>query len=262
MKPNIFSYLDYRQFLNDIYAWLKKERGRFSYRAFARMADSSSPNFLQFIRERKLHLSEESLNSLSDALDFSSKEKRYFEYLVAFDHAKIHTEKDKFFRHIVSEREFGPFKHLQDTQYKYLTHWYMPVVRELVTCSVYPGNPEWIAEKIIPAISASKVRKGIKLLESLDLIRYDEKKREWIQTDTIIRTESEVLSVAVINYYKSILSLGRDAVERFNPSERDIRGVTIGISDETYMKLKKRMEIFWQEVMDMANEPQDIERVY
>lgn len=38
MRPKIYSYLDYRQYLGDVYAALKKENRRFSKRVFGRIA--------------------------------------------------------------------------------------------------------------------------------------------------------------------------------------------------------------------------------
>ncbi len=261
MRPKIYAYLDYRQYLADMYAALKKENRRFSKREFARIAKSPSPNYLQFIRERKLNMKKESLDAISEYLLLSPKEKRYFESLVAFDHAKTHEEKDRYFRHIVSTREYGPFKELQEEHYSYLSHWYMPVIRELVTSRLYPGRPEWIAEQIIPQISESKARKGIKLLEKLGLIYWSEQENRWVERDRVLSTPSEVASIALINYYKNILRLVKEGIERFSPTERDIRGVTLGVSEETYRKLKKHMEAFWSQVMDTADESQELERV-
>ena len=262
MKPNIFTYLDYRLYLADMYTALKDETNRFSKRELARIAGSPSPNYLQFITERKLHISSESLHALADYFELTLKEKRYLESLVQFDHAKTHEEKDLHFQKIICSREYGSFKQLQENQYTYLSHWYMPVIRELVTSSLYPGNPQWVAEHIIPTITTAKARKGIELLETLGIIYRDKESGQYKQTDTVVTTPSEVLSISIIKYYKSIIGLGREAVERFKPDERDIRGVTIGISEKNYHKLKQQMEIFWQQIMARANEPQEIERVY
>ncbi|MBD3393330.1 MAG: TIGR02147 family protein [Chitinivibrionales bacterium] len=262
MKPNILTYLDYRLYLSDVFEHLKQKDPRFSYRAFGRMADSPSPNFLQFLKQRKLHLSQHSLDALAASLGFNAREKRYLETLVQFDHAKTHEEKDRYFRQVVSTREYGKFKQLQESQYRYLSHWYMPVIRELITSTAYSGDPAWIAERIVPQISVSKARKGVVLLEKLGLIRHDEETGRWEQNDRVVRTPSEVIAVAVVKYYRSIFALASDSMERFHHTQRDVRGVTVGVSAETYRRIKTRMESFWNEIMAMASEPQEVGRVY
>ena len=260
--PRIYGYLDYRAYCADLFAALKRANPRFSRREFARIAGSTSPNYLQFIGERRLHLSDSARAALCTFLGFSRRERAYFAALVAFDHARTHSDKDRHFQHIIAHREYGPFRQVQENQYRYLSHWYMPVIRELATSSLYPGNPRWIADQMVPSISESRVRRGIALLQELDLIRYNREREAYEQTATVLSTPSEVLSHAVITYYKGVLALGREAVERFGPGERDIRGVTVGISRQTYTKLKKQLEACWQQVMASAAEPQEIERVY
>jgi uncharacterized protein (TIGR02147 family) len=262
MKPNIFTYLDYRHYMVDLFTILKKDNSKFSYREFGRIAGSTSPNFLQYIRDRKLNISSAAVIALSQTLHFNKKEESYFETIVAFDHAKTHDEKDKHFQRILLTREYGHIKQLEKKQYDYLAHWYIPVIRELVVRDDYPFDPAWIAERIIPRISESKVRKGIKILESLGLIRMAQDGKRWIHTDRVISTPSEILSIAVVKHTKKIFILGTEAIERFPASERDLRGVTLGISNEYYVKLKQRMEAFWKEIMALAEKQDKVDRVY
>lgn len=253
MKPSIFTYLDYRQFLNDMFSVLKKHRSSFSYRRFAHMADSSSPNFLQLIRVRKLNISNSQLTSLAKNLQLSKSEEAYFETLVAFDHAKTHEEKDKYFLRILSTREYHSVKKVEKKQYEYFSHWYNPVIRELLTHPDYPNDPAWIADTIVPSVTITKVKKSINLLVSLDLIDYCKDSEKWIQKDTTISTPSEVLSLAVVNYHKEMIKLGRESITRFKSNDRDIRAITMGVSQKGYTIIKKRMELFWEELLAFSD---------
>ena len=249
MDISIYTYLDYRHFLQDIFNALKKKDASFSYRTFARMAKSTSPNFYQLITARKLNINNTQLDALSKALDLSKKEEDYFETIVAFDHAKTHQEKDKYFQRILITREYYSIKTIETRQYEYLSHWYNPIIRELITDPAYPGDPAWIAEQIIPAITPGKARKGIEVLRSLNLIQKVPDGGGWIQTNPSISTPSEVLSMAIVKYHQDSIMLGKNAIELFGPEERDFRSVTIGISKEGYDELKQRMEAFWKEIL-------------
>jgi uncharacterized protein (TIGR02147 family) len=262
MKPNILTYLDYRHYLADLFETIKKENPDFSYREFGRLASSSSPNFLQRVRDRKLNISSASIRSLALSLNFNKKEESYFETIAAFDHAKTHDEKDKHFQRILRTRDYGDVKQLEKKQYEYLSHWYMPTIRELVVKSDYPDDPAWIAERIIPPISVSKARKGIAVLETLGLIRREGVGNRWAHTDRVVTTPSEVLSLAVTKHTKKIFNLGVESIERFSPVERDLRGVTVGISNECYFELKQRMEAFWKELLALAEKQDKVDRVY
>jgi uncharacterized protein (TIGR02147 family) len=260
MRPDIFTYLDYRHYMSDLFASLKAEDHSFSFRAFAKHAGSTSPNFFQLIRDRKLNIGPANIVALSAALGLSKKEEEYFETIAAFDHAKTHEEKDRHFHRMLVSREYRSIKQLEKEQYVYFSHWYIPVVRELVTCPDFSGEPAWIAERIVPQISESKVRKGISLLESLGLI--GKEGGRWIQTvNSAISTPSEVISLAIIKYHQDVIALARESLERFDMNERDIRSVTIGVSNEGFGEIKKRMEAFWKELIAFGDTQKTVEQV-
>ncbi|MBN2037160.1 MAG: TIGR02147 family protein [Chitinispirillaceae bacterium] len=261
MDVNIYNYLDYRHYLTDLFSFLKKNNPSFSFRAFAKLAGSSSPNFLQLIQARKLNIQTSGMHALSQNLKLSRKERSYFEYMVEFDHAKTHDQKDRFFRQMLLAREYKQIQTLDKRQYELFSHWYIPVIRELVVDLDANGDPARIGEKIIPPVSAAKVRKGIEILSTLGLIRKNES-GAWIHTERVVSTPSEVLSVAVTTYHKNVLHLAREAIERFPPEERDIRSVTLGVASEGYAEVKKRLEMFWKELLAFAETQHKATRIF
>ncbi len=258
---SIYLYIDYRQYFCALYDELKAADPSFSFRSFARMAGSTSPNFFQHIRDRKLNISTHSLTMLAKALKLTSKEEEYLETIVAFDHAKTHEEKDKYFRRILQIRGQHNAVELQKEQYDFVSHWYIPVIRELITCSGYNGDPQWIADRIIPQITLSQVKKGITLLQSLGLIIPDENGIKWKQTNRTISTPSEVLSVAAMNYHLDTIKLGRESLSRFKADQRDVRAITLGIPKSKIGELKNRVETFWSDLLAFANESSEVEKV-
>lgn len=258
---SIYLYIDYRQYLSALYDEFKTADSSFSFRSFARMAGSSSPNYFQHIRDRQLNISTHSLTMLAKSLKLSSKEEEYLETIVAFDHAKTHDEKDKYFRRILQIRGQNKAVELQKEQYDFVSHWYIPVVRELVTCEQYNGDPQWIADRITPQITLPQVKKGIVLLESLGLIIADENRLKWKQTNRTISTPSEVLSVAAMNYHLDTIALGRESLSRFNADQRDVRAITLGIPKSKIGELKSRVESFWSDLLAFANESANVEKV-
>lgn len=261
MLPSVYLYLDYRQYFSDVFKEKKSIIPSFSYRSFARMAGSTSPNLLQLISARKLNISNTQLASLARSLELDGNEEKYLETIVAFDHAKTHQEKDKYFQRILITREYKSIKTIEKKQYEYFSHWYNPVIRELVTSLQYPNNPTWVAERIVPKITLGKVKKSIELLQTLGLIKRIGDTKKWIYTDRTISTPSEVLSMAVVKYHQDMITLAKESIERFDPAERDIRSITIGISEAGFNELKKRMESFWKEVLAFSDTQENADQV-
>jgi len=59
--PNIYDYVNYRDFLRDFYREKKTENPSFSYQQFARSAGFGSKSFLPHVIEGKKNLSDDSL---------------------------------------------------------------------------------------------------------------------------------------------------------------------------------------------------------
>ena len=241
---------------------LRRDRPGFSYRAFARMAGSTSPNLLKLIVDRKLNISASGVAALSAALELTAKDQAYFEAIVAFDHAKTSGEKDRYLQRILAARSQGPVTELQRERYDFFSQWYIPVIRELMTRSGYDGDPASLAGQTVPPITPGQARKAVKLLQRLGLVRRDPESGRWVQTDKAISTPSEVYSLALAKHTRTIFSMGREAVDRFGPDQRDLRGVTLGISAATYAKVKQRMEAFWNELMALGEGESEVDRVY
>ncbi len=59
-----------------------------------------------------------------------------------------------------------------------------------------------------------------------------------------------------------MIGLGKESLDRFASSQRDIRGVTIGMSAEAYQILKQRMESLWKELLAFGAQQDQAEIVY
>lgn len=262
MLPDIYHYIDYRRYLVDVSNELHRKDEEFSFRSFARLAGSTTPNFLQLIRDRKLNIHEDAIDAIATAVNLKKKEAEFLKILVNFDQAKTHREKDVFFRKILQKREYKSIKTLTREQYEFFSHWYIPIIRELVVRSDYPGNSIWIAKKVKPPISESKVQKGIMLLSKLGLVKKDTVNGKWKMVDRVISTRAEVMSMAIVKYHQDVIALAGEAIERFAKPERDIRSVTIGLSPEGVKEAKKRLEAFWKEMLDFGGKQKNVKRVF
>lgn len=261
MIPSVFSYLDYRQYITDVFQEKKRLVPSFSYRNFAKMAGSTSPNLYQLVTTRRLNLSTRQKTALAHSLSLTADETEYLTVIVKFDHAKTHREKDKYFQHILLMRDCRSIDTIEKHQYEYLSHWYNPVIRELITSFEYPDDPQWIADRIIPAVSIKKVKKSIELLQKLGIIKRTAGDRSWVCTHKTIATPAHVISMAAVTYHQDMISLGRESLERFTVSDRDVRSVTVGCSREGYTILKKRMQAFWKEMLAFADTQERTEQV-
>lgn len=260
--PAIFGYLDYRKFLADAYGALKEADPKYSYRQFAREAGYGSPNFLQQLKTgfRKLNLM--ALEGTVRVLKLNKKESEYLRTLVSFDEARSFEERERYYQVLLKIRSREAVKPIEHKQFQYFSQWYHPVVRELVVLGAFQGDPERIASHIVPAITGAQVEKSITLLEELGLIRKDASTGKWIQTESIISTSSEVSSIALKSFHKRMIQLSGESIERFSGKERDVRGLTLAMSNEGYAHAKAKIESLWEEIIVLTEKEKNPEKVF
>jgi uncharacterized protein (TIGR02147 family) len=265
-KPDLFAYLDYRKYLRDAFEAMKatapKGRGKVSYRSFAKEAGYSSPNLLQLILSGARELAPSNLPGTIRALNLNKQEAEFFADLVAFDRAGGFDEKTFHYQRMLRSRRHAEARPIDKGQFEYLDQWYHPAVRELAAHPRFTGDPAWIARRLHPRISPAQAEKSLDLLLRLGLLSRDPETGKWLQADARISTAPEVASMAVANYHRSALKLAEASIEAFDGDARDLRAVTLGLPKDKFPELKRKLETFWREVMDLASGTGPVEEVY
>lgn len=262
MKPDLFTYLDFREFFRDAFRHLKEVSPRLSYRGFAKHAGFTSPNFLQLVIQGERNLSLANLVAAAKAFKLGKLETEFLQLLVGYGQAKTSDEKDHFYQKILRNKRFGSSRLLDRSQYGFFSHWYVPVIRELLTHKDFNGDSAWISERVFPRVTLAQVEGAKKILEDLDLVRWDAGSGTWKQTDTAVRTDTEPTHLALRNYHMAIIQIAHDSLRNFKSNERDIRSITLGLSEAGFQELKSRMEIIWRDLLDFAGTQVEVDKVY
>ena len=188
--PNIYNYLNYREWLLDFYREKKAAKSSYSYMLFATAAGFKSKSFLADVIEGKKNLSAESIFALSTVLCLSEIEFTYFKNLVAFNQAKTHVQKDHFFKLLVESNRLVQSKLVLSDKYAFYSEWYHNTIRELVTILDFKDNFALLARHVKPQITPRKARQSVELLQKLGFIikkgdRYEQIDRDITTGDTV-----------------------------------------------------------------------------
>ncbi|MBN1760565.1 MAG: TIGR02147 family protein, partial [Chitinispirillaceae bacterium] len=130
-KPIIFDYMEYREYLRRVLAFLKEENPAFSMRALAGKIQCN-PGFFNRILGGERNIMPAHIVELGKILKLTKKELRYFELLVAYNHAKRQSERDHNFEQLLQLKK-TQVKQITADQYKLYSHWYYLVVREMLS---------------------------------------------------------------------------------------------------------------------------------
>jgi uncharacterized protein (TIGR02147 family) len=248
---NLFSYQDYRLYLNNWFRQAKETRRGFSYRAFAKVAGFKTSNFLLLVTQGKRNLTEESLGKIMTGLKLNKQEQEFFRNLVYLNQAKSNEEKNRYLQSLVQSKKFSQLKPIEKRNYEYYSAWYHPAIRELVASKKFDGTPEWLAKQLKPAITTAQAAKSMALLSELGFIIKDENNR-WQLVNTIVSTGPSLTSVVVHAYHKILLELSTQVMDQLSLADRDVSSLTLGITKMRIPELRKKIREFRQDILKMV----------
>lgn len=253
-KPvSIFSFIDYRSYLVAFFNWHKEHTRGYSHRKMASLLGFSSPNFLKLVMDGSRNIGKESLQKICTGIGLNKSETEYFSYLVFFNQAKNTVEKNYFFGLVASLRHHTNVGSISPEQYEYFSEWYHPAIRELAVGKTEPLDYASLSNVLGHRVSEAKVKKSVKLLKRLDLLRADER-GVLFHSSPILNTENEINAFAVRRYHGAILEVAGNALEEVPAAEREFEQLTIRVSMEGYAKIKKRLQDFRGELLQMVSD--------
>jgi uncharacterized protein (TIGR02147 family) len=253
---NIFDYTDYKTLLRDYYDFQKKVFRHFSFRYFAQKAGVSASVYKDIVAGRR-RLSLDVMRKYAVAMNLTQKEIDYFEVITNFVNSNKNAEKNDCFNTMMRMRGNFMMKFITAKQYEFYQNWYHSAIRELITLPDFREDYAWIGNRCFPKVSTTCARKSIELMLELGIIARNDAGKLAL-SDAVISTEYEMKSFFLRNFHSEMLTLAKEALERFEPDEREISSLTLGISQACYDRIKDRIRTFKQELITMAVEDESI----
>ncbi|MBR6449329.1 MAG: TIGR02147 family protein [Fibrobacter sp.] len=258
MKP-ITEYQDYRKYMLDYFDW-RKRTSAFSWREFSKQAGFSSPSYLKLVCDGKSSLSRVGVLQVAAAMNLGDYELEYFKLMVDFTNAKNDEKKKEFFRKMEKLAKEQHARVLNADAFDYYESAVNSIVRELAP--LMPGAlPGDLAKKIKHDFTAQEIRVALKLLVKLNFLK-TKGENVYEQTDKIISGSSDSLALALRSMNRQMIDLAREAIDKIDPSERNISGVTVGVNDDALKRITEAVNTCRKQVVAIAGECDKIDQVY
>lgn len=260
--PSVFQYNDYRILLKDLFQFHQKRNRHFTFRFFSQKAGLSSPSALKEVMDNKKNLTQRSILQFAIGFNLNKSETDYFTSLVYFNQAEAEDEKNRYYKELMRLQQNHKGKTLTASQYEYYSNWYNSAIRELACIKGFKDDPDWIAEKLVPAIKPSEAKKAIELLTSIGLLTRQQDGT--LKQDTPkLEVDADVTGLSIRNFNRNMIQLGAEAIERFDKDEREVSGLTLGISRECGQEIKNMVREFKKQVLNYAvNDARTADTVY
>lgn len=259
MKP-VMEYNNYRLYVRDYYME-RKVRSGYTWRDFAKAAGYSSPVFLKLVCDSKANLSEVGVERVASAMGLVGADLQYFRLLVSFNQEKDTKKQKQLFAEIRKIAQENSFAVVGEDQYDYYESWLNSVVREIAP-NLKSATPAKIANQCVFDVDAAQVKKSLKVLEKTELLNKDEK-GNYVRSKKALTTGSiDVASLAIRDMHRQMGELAVQSLDKVPVNERDISGMTIGITESAFEKISKEIAEFRRRISAIVLEDAGDERVY
>jgi uncharacterized protein (TIGR02147 family) len=252
IEVDVFDYRDYRAFLRDVYKSRKQTEYGFSYRAFAKRAGLSAPNYLKLVAEGQRNLTPEMAGRFASALGLNEEPAGYFCDLVAFNQASTAPERERCYQRLQSYRRYRNTFRLDAAHAAYHSEWYIPAIRELAACTGFQEDPKWIARRLQPSITARQAQQALAVLEQLGLLVRDAEGR-LVQHQAVLSTgDDQPLGHHITTFHRTMLQRAGEALDSVAREEREIAALTVGLDATRFRQFKQRLYELRQELLHLA----------
>lgn len=228
-ETSVYSYQSSRQFLLDQVNRWQNSAGGDSIRNLAKRMKISHTLLVMLIQgKRPLRIKHAPALALGFGL--SAPERIYLQALIQSESAKDVEEKQLCQLWL---SELHPARSQVNTrlldEFELVSNWVHMAILSICEIKDFDPRPEAIAERLGGRVTSIEVRSAIERLKSLGLIRL-EKNGRFVPTQTQVTTQDDVISQGVRNYYKQVLDLAKEAVERQTIEQREFQGFAFAVA--------------------------------
>lgn len=259
-RPSIFKYLDYRDFIHDYCQHQKAVNRAFSLRTFSgKIAPTLfTSGLLYAILKRKRNMSSSLRPKFVRAMGLKPRDAQYFDLLVQFNQAKDMEEKNHYFLQL-SQFRGSKAKSLGESQYKFFSNWYYPVIWNYFELNQSQGSPVEIARNIYPPISPAQVEEAIQTLLNLKLIK--KMANGYAITDQHLTTEADFRGFAAKHYNLQFIQMAQHMLDAVDAKHRQYNTMVFSTSEKGFETIRDRIVSFLEEVKEIVDREKETDRV-
>ncbi|HYX37799.1 MAG TPA: TIGR02147 family protein [Oligoflexus sp.] len=261
---SVTQYLEYQDYLAALYQLAKERHASYSYLRFAEDLGFSATNVLRLVIARKRRLAEKSARTIAEALDLRNEERNYFLNVVRYGNVPSQETKAAIFLQIYRDKKTAVADHADSDLMEYYASWLHPLILELIHLPKGSQEPEHLARRVYPHLTAEQMSKGLELLQKLKMIQWDEGTGRWRGVDDSPRIlpEDQAAGVySVVQFHQQMIKIAAQCLLLVPRHEREYNALTLRLSNTQIPQLKDRIRAFCAEVMAMEEQAEDSDRV-
>lgn len=238
--PNIFEYINFRDYLADYYKFRKETEPGFTHTYICfRLGQVKSKGYFNNVVKGRTSVTPTFINRFIVLLGLKGNQANYFRALVNYNQTVSPTEKEFYFEQIVRLNN-TPFTVVDKNTYQFYTEWYHSAIRALLDIINFKNDIKMITSRLYPEITLKQARESIGLLKQLGMIQINQE-GFWKPTDKVITTGEFIRDELIRQYQMKCCSLARSVIaDDTKQTKRNIT-MTISVSETAYKRIVERL---------------------
>lgn len=248
-KPDLFTYLNVNQYLEDLYTFRKAENRSFSYEAWAQELGFTNRSFLRQIVIGRRSLTEKTTQTLCEKMNFSTSEREYFHLLVLYSKSKTQEQRNLYGRkllHLI--KSDYPQTEVQN-YYEFLSSPLLPRLQTLLSFEDIEKSTENLSALL--GITPHKTESALQLLKKINMAESEVNGRglhEWKSLQKSFKIPDKVGDQALLSYHE--LSLKEAIQARDLPAQqRRYKSLLLPLSPHEFDEFLEDLQVFIQQTL-------------
>ncbi|MCX7726029.1 MAG: TIGR02147 family protein [Chitinispirillaceae bacterium] len=255
---SILTYSNYKKYILDFIEEKRSKNKSYSYRSAARQIGIPSGTLSRILNGTR-RIGIELLPKFTKYLGLKRREEEYFKLLIAFDSIKNAKEKLECYKKILKIRAEN-YVVVPPEKHRLFEQWYNVALLELLRI-VKEGEPDFLSSLFIPKVSATKIRKALKLLEELGYVKHELQKGTY-PTEPFLTSGDKWESVAIQAFQMAVSELAVKVLDTIPREERDFSTLTMALSPEAFEKVREVLKKVRTEIAEIERNCLNPDRVY
>lgn len=256
----MFDFLDYREFLREVYQRNKAVDPKFSCRYIAAKVGFKSASYFTQVLHGRTDMTPAMALRFAEFLKMERRESDYLELLVLYARSKSATERRCYLEQLAAFRE-SKARLVPPEHYEFYECWHHTAVRELLYIEPFAGDYAYLAKRIRPAIPVAKARESIELLLRLGMARRE--------GDLVVRSSTQstttgeaVRAVQVDQFHTACLQLAQSTIDEMPREERNLSTLTVTLSPAAIERVNQEIGDFRRRILAIAEADSNETEVY
>lgn len=249
-EVSIFTYTDFRKYLEDYYQARKKTDKKFSHRFIQEKVGASSAGWFADVIKGRTNIPGGHMVKLAKLLQLKNTETDYFESMVQFGQAGSLEERTRYFHKMLAFKEVRSDMVGMD-KLEFYSKWYHGAIRELLFFHPFRGDYAELARKLSPPIRQAEARDSVALLERLGMVEPNNI-GGYKSKEAVLKKDPSFPSVVMANFLKNNMELAIEALDRYSKEERDVSALTVSLSDQAFAQVKEDIRALRKKILAMT----------